>query len=239
MGLMEGGILMDIIIESFEQFYKKVLQFLPNFLASLLILIIGIILGRILNKIFLRIFRAIGLDKFSEKSGVIDLIRKGGIKDSVSVLLSKVVRWITITIFAIIALRALEMPFVESLFEKFLLYLPNVFVAAIILLFGYLLGNFFGRAALIASVNAGIKIAGIIGRFVKFTVFLLAATMALEQLGIGKETIVIAFAIIFGGVVLALAIALGLGGRDTAKEYIEKKLKGEEEEEKKDEISHL
>jgi hypothetical protein len=239
MGLMEGGILMDIIIASFEQFYKNVLHFLPNFLAFLLILIIGIILGRVFHALFLRIFRAVGLDRFSEKSGVLDLIRKGGIKDSVSVLLAKLVRWVTVIIFAIIALRALELPTIEGLFEKFLLYLPNVFIAAVILLFGYLLGNFFGRAALIASVNAGIRIAGAIGRFVKFTVFLLAATMALEQLGIGEETIVIAFAIIFGGVVLALAIALGLGGKDTAKEYIENKLKGEEEEEKKDEISHL
>jgi len=231
---------MNIIIESFEQFYKNVLQFLPNFLAFLLILIIGIILGRVLNALFVRIFKAIGLDKLSEKSGVIDLLRRGGINDSVSILLAKLVRWVTIIIFAIIALRALELPTIEGIFEKFILYLPNVFVAAVILLFGYLLGNFFGRAALIASVNAGIRIAGVIGRFVKFTVFLLAATMALEQLGIGKETIVIAFAIVFGGVVLALAIALGLGGRDTAKEYIEKKLKGEEEEEeKKDEISHL
>ncbi len=232
-------LLQKIIIEPFNNFLKIILQFLPNLLAFLLILIIGIILGRVLNVLFLRIFRAVGLDKFSEKSGVIDLIRKGGIKDSVSVLLAKLVRWVTIIIFAIIALKALELPTIEGIFEKFILYLPNVFVAAVILLFGYLLGNFFGRAALIASVNAGIRIAGVIGRFVKFTVFLLAATMALEQLGIGKETIVIAFAIIFGGVVLALAIALGLGGKDTAKEYIEKKLKGEEEEEKKDEISHL
>jgi hypothetical protein len=239
MGLMEGGILMNIIIDSFEQFYRNVLQFLPNFFAFLLILIIGILLGRALHIIFLKIFKAIGLDKFSEKSGVIDLLRRGGIKDSVSILLAKLVRWITIIIFTIIALRALELPTIEGIFEKFLLYLPNVFVAAVILLFGYLLGNFFGRAALIASVNAGIRIAGVIGRFVKFTVFLLAATMALEQLGIGKETIIIAFAIIFGGVVLALALALGLGGKETAKEYIEKKLKGEEEEEKKDEISHL
>ncbi len=232
--------LQNVIIEPFESFFKSILQYMPNLLAFLLILIIGIIIGRVLSALFMRIFRAVGLDKFAEKSGVVDLIRKGGIKDSVSVLLAKLVRWVTVIIFAIIALRALEIPTIEGLFAKFLLYLPNVFIAAVILLFGYLLGNFFGRAALIASVNAGIRVAGVIGRFVKFTVFLLAATMALEQLGIGKETIVIAFAIVFGGVVLALALALGLGGRDTAKEYIEKKLKGEEEEEEtKDEISHL
>ena len=59
--------------------------------------------------------------------------------------------------------------------------------------------------------------------------------MSLEQLGIGRETIIIAFAIVFGGIVLALSIAFGLSGRDIAKEYLEKKMKGEE----KDEIEHI
>jgi len=225
-----------VIIEPFERFFEKVLQFLPDFFSAILIFAFGIVLGLILKAVFLRLFRTIKLDKFSERSGVIELLRKGGIKDSVSVLLAKVIGWITIVIFAVISMRELEIPTVERLFESFLLYLPNVFVAALILLFGYLLGNFFGRAALIASVNAGIKISGLIGRFVKFTVFILSGTMALEQLGIARGTIIISFAIIFGGIVLALAIAFGLGGRDIAKEYLEKKVKGEE---KKDEINHL
>ena len=228
--------LQRVIIEPFERFFEKVLQFLPDFFSAILIFAFGIVLGFILRAISLRLFRTIKLDKFSERSGVIELLRKGGIKDSVSVLLAKVIGWITIVIFAVISMRELEIPTVERLFESFLLYLPNVFVAALILLFGYLLGNFFGRAALIASVNAGIKISGLIGRFVKFTVFILSGTMALEQLGIARGTIIISFAIIFGGIVLALAIAFGLGGRDIAKEYLEKKVKGEE---KKDEINHL
>lgn len=231
-----NNFLQRVIIEPFERFFEKVLQFLPDFLSAILIFALGIVLGFILRAIFLRLFRTIKLDKFSERSGVIELLRKGGIKDSVSVLLAKVIGWITIVIFAIISMRELEIPTVERLFESFLLYLPNVFVAALILLFGYLLGNFFGRAALIASVNAGIKFSGLIGRFVKFTVFILSGTMALEQLGIGRGTIIIAFAIIFGGIVLALAIAFGLGGKDIAMEYLKKKLlKGEE----KDDIEHL
>ncbi len=231
-----GDFLQRIAIEPFKRFFDKVIQFLPNFLTSTLILIVGIVLGMALKGIFLRFFRAVGLDRVSERSGVIELLRKGNIRDSVSVLLSKVIGWVTVFIFAIISMRELKIPTVERLFESFLLYLPNVFVAALILLFGYLLGNFFGRAALIASVNAGIRFSGLIGKFVKFTVFILSATMALEQLGIGRETVIIAFAIIFGGIVLALAIAFGLGGRDIAKAYLEKKMKGEE---KKDEISHL
>ena len=231
-----NNFLQRVIIEPSERFFEKALQFLPDFFSAILIFTLGIVLGFILRAISLRLFRTIKLDKFSERLGVIELLRKGGIKDSVSVLLAKVIGWITIVIFAVISMRELEIPTVERLFESFLLYLPNVFVAALILLFGYLLGNFFGRAALIASVNAGIKISGLIGRFVKFTVFILSGTMALEQLGIARGTIIISFAIIFGGIVLALAIAFGLGGRDIAKEYLEKKVKGEE---KKDEINHL
>jgi len=133
-------------------------------------------------------------------------------------------------------MSALKIPAVEKLLERFLLYLPNIFVAGLIILLGYLLGNFFGRAALIAAVNAGVRFSKFISRFVKYTIFILSLTMALEQLGIGKETVIIAFAIIFGGIVLALSIAFGLGGRDMAKDYLEKKIKCEE---KKDEINHL
>jgi hypothetical protein len=230
------NIFQRVIIEPFESFFEKVLHFLPNFLTSLLILLVGIILGKILKAVFLKLFQAISLDKFADRYGVIELMKKGGIKDSVSILLSKLIGGIVIFMFAIISMRALEITTVELLFEKFLLYLPNIFVAAVILLFGYLFGNFFGRAALIASVNAGVKVSGFIGRFVKFTVFMLSVTMALEQLGIGRETVLIAFSVIFGGIVLALAIAFGYGGREIAKEVIEKKLRGEE---KNDEISHL
>ena len=142
----------------------------------------------------------------------------------------------TVISFFILSLRSLNVPVIERILERFILYLPNVFVATVILFFGYMLSNFLGRTALITAVNAGLKLSGLIGRFVKLTIFLLAVTMALEQLGIGRETIIISFAIIFGGIVLALATAFGLGGRDIAKEYLEKKIKGDE---KKDEISHL
>lgn len=229
-------VLQRLLIEPVERFYEKILLFLPNFLMSILILAIGIILAKILKVIVLKILNAVKLDRFSERSGLMELLKKGGVKDSLSSVLAKIIGWITIIIFAIISLRVLAIPMIESLFERFILYLPHVFVASLILLVGYALGNFFGRAALIASVNAGIRVSGFIGKAVKFTVFILAATMALEQLGIGKETVEIAFAIIFGGVILALAIAFGLGGRDIAKEYLEKKIK---EEEKKDDISHL
>jgi hypothetical protein len=224
------------IVEPFDKFFEKVLHFLPMLLSSFLIFIMGLAIGLILKNIFLRIFRAVKLDKFSETSGLVELLHKGGIKEPISQIIARFIGWLTIISFLIVALNSLDIPAVEQILEQFILYLPNIFVAAIILLLGYLLSNFFGRAALVASVNAGIKLSGLIGKIVKLSVFLLALTMALEQLGIGRGTIVIAFSIILGGVVIALAIAFGLGGKDIAREYLEKKIKGEE---KKDDISHL
>lgn len=225
-----------LITEPFQKFYEKLILFLPNFLSAIVILIAGIAFGFLLKYLFSRIFRIIGLDKVSERSGAAELMKKGGLKDTVSLLLARSIGWLTVIIFAGIAISALNVPSVERLLERFFLYLPNIFVAAMILSFGYLLGNFFGRTALIAAVNAGVRFSNLIGKFIKYLIIILSSTMALEQLGIGKETIEIAFAIIFGGIVLALAISFGLGGRDLAKDYLEKKIRYEE---KKDEISHL
>jgi hypothetical protein len=225
-----------VVIEPFDTFLERFQQFLPNLLSFILVLFAGIVLGLVLKTIFLRFFRAIKLDKFSERSGMVEMLKKGGVEESISHILARLISWLTIISFFILSLRSLNVPVIERILERFILYLPNVFVATVILFFGYMLSNFLGRTALIAAVNAGLKLAGLLGRFVKLTIFLLAVTMALEQLGIGRETIIISFAIIFGGLVLALALAFGLGGRDIAKEYLEKKIKGDE---KKDEISHL
>ncbi len=231
-----GGFLSRVIIEPLDRSLERVIQFLPSLLTSILILVIGIVIGVLLRVVFLRLFKAINLDRLSEKLGMAEMLHKGGISDTLSTLLSKIIGWLTILVFIIISLSSLDVPAVKRLLEGLFLYLPNVFVAVLILFLGYLLSNFFGRAALIASVNAGIRVSGLIGRVVKFTVFVLSGTMALEQLGIGKETVIIAFAIIFGGIVLAFAISFGLGGRDIAKDYLEKKLlKGEE----RDDIEHL
>jgi hypothetical protein len=225
-----------VVVEPFDRLLERLLQFLPNVLIFTVIFVTGLVLAFILKTLLWRVFQAIKLDKLSEKSGVREMLIKGGLKEPVSAILSKVIGWLTVIIFLFLSLGSLNVPSIDRILERFILYLPNVFIAALILFMGYLLGNFLGRAALIAAVNAGMKVSGLVGKLVKRTVILLALTMALEQLGIGKETIVIAFAIILGGVVLALAIAFGLGGRDIAKEYLEKKIRDGE---KRDDLPHV
>lgn len=225
-----------VTVEPFSRFLEGVIAFLPNLLSAILIFAAGIAVSVALKAVLLRVFRVIGMDRVLERFGMAEVFRKGGMKESLSQLVSKIIGWLTFVTFIIISLHALNIPTVEQILERFLLYLPNVFVAAVIMFFGYLLSNFIGRAALIAAVNSGSKISGLIGKFVKFTVFILAATMALEQLGISRGTVIITFGIIFGGIVFALALSFGLGGKEIAEEYLQKKLKGEDRE---DVIRHL
>ncbi|MEF9475464.1 MAG: hypothetical protein L0958_01940 [Candidatus Mariimomonas ferrooxydans] len=228
--------LKETIIGPIEEFYKNVLDFLPNLLTSILILGLGILIAIALKKIFTRLFRAVNLDRFAEKVGITDIFQKWGVKESISSLFLRIIGWLIIFTFLIISLRTLNIPTIHRFLEKLFLYLPNVFIAILILFVGYILSNFLGRTALIASVNSGLRISGVIGKFVKFTVFFLAITMVLEQLGIGKKTVLVAFAITFGGIVLAFAIAFGVGGRVAAREYIDKIFKGDDD---KDDIQHL
>src|SRR6185295_11289066 len=104
-------------------------------------------------------------------------------------------------------------------------FLPHTLAAVLLLLFGVLLANFIAEAALIATVNAQIQEARIIARFIRWGVLIFTAAMVLTQLGIAKEIVVAAFSIMFGGVMLALAIAIGLGGQSIAKDALEQRLR--------------
>ncbi|MDI6776873.1 MAG: hypothetical protein QMD03_06480, partial [Syntrophales bacterium] len=120
--------LQRIIIEPLDKFLERLLQFLPEILTSILIFISGVVLGLILKSIFSIFFRAIKLDKFSERFGVVEMIQKAGVKEPLSLIISRFVSWVTIISFSILSLRSLNVPVIERILEKFLLYLPNVFV---------------------------------------------------------------------------------------------------------------
>jgi hypothetical protein len=225
-----------VFIEPFKRFLEKIAGFLPHLLTSIVLIVLGFLIALLLRRLITKAGQFLKLDIISERLGLGQMLQRSGIKEPLSKLAGEVVYWIVLISFIIMGIDALQVPAVENILSTFLLYLPNVVIAGIVLIFGYLLGNFLGRATLIASVNAGMPIAGLLGKFVKFTVFVMSATMALELLGIGKDTVLIAFAIVFGGVVLALSIAFGLGGRDAAKDYIDRMLKEKKE---KDDIQHI
>lgn len=214
-----------ILIQPLREVFQKLVAFLPSLLTGIVVFAVGLVLAWLVKLLVVRIIKLLKLDAAFARSGVTEALQKMAVKDTPTKLVGRMFFWLVALIFFVLALSVMRMPVIDQLLERFLLYLPNIFVALVVLAIGWFLGNFLGRAALIASVNAGVKIAGPLSKGVKGVILLFAFVMAFEQLGIGRSTVIAAFTIVFGGAVLALALALGLGGRELARTFLEKRFK--------------
>jgi hypothetical protein len=234
-----GEIWRTAILDSLNKFLEKVITFLPNLLAMVTILIIGFLIAWIFKKLLYRFLRAIQFDKVSEHWGLTHMLSKGGVTYSPANLLGRFFYWIIVLVTLILGINALEVAVTQNLITHFFNYLPHLFAAIVILVIGYLIAIFAGQAALIAGVNAQMESARLLSRAVRWFIIILSLTMALYHLGIAEKVIVVAFTIIFGGLVLAMAIAFGWGGRDLAKDFLERVSKRKEKDKGEDHISHI
>jgi len=228
------------ITDSLNRFLEKVLIFFPNLLAMITILVVGFLIAWIFKKLLFRFLKAIQFDRVSRQWGLADVLSKGGMTYSPANLLSRFFYWVIVFVTLILGINALEVAATQNLIAQFFNYLPHLFAAVLILVIGYLIAIFLGQATLIAAVNAQMESAKLLSRLVRWFLIVFSVTVALNQLGIAEKVITAAFSVIFGGMVLALAIAFGWGGRELAKEFLERLYKRDEKSgEKEDQISHL
>jgi hypothetical protein len=228
------------IIDSLNRFLSKVITFLPNLLAMVTILIIGFLVAWLFKIFLLRFLKTIQFDRVSDRWGLTRVLSDGGIAYSPSSLLSRFFYWVIVLVTLILGVNALEVEATHNLIIRFFNYLPHIFAALLILLLGYLIAIFSGQAALIAAVNAQVRSARLLSRAVRWFIIIFSLTMALYHLGIAEKVIIAAFSIILSGIVLTLAISFGWGGRELAKDFLEKLYRRKEEREKQqDDIDHI
>lgn len=228
----------EALLKTLRSFYEGGMQFLPNLLAALVIVIAGGLVAWILKAIIRRALVMTRFDRFCANAGVTQALTRADIRASPSTLAGQFVFWLVFIIFLMSGISALRLEVFNRLISEFFLYLPRIFAALFILFIGFLIGNFLSRAALIAAVNANLSSPRVISGLVKFLIAILAFAMALEQLQIARNIVIAAFAIAFGAIMLGLAIAFGLGGRDVARQVLEQKFL-EKEIGEPDEFSHI
>ncbi len=141
---------------------------------------------------------------------------------SPSLLLARVVSWGVVLVGFLIGIAAFDSALTSRLVFELFTYLPNVIAAAIVLLVGTIVARFLARSVLIGAVNMNLQYARLISTGVKWMIIVLAVAMALEHLGIGGNIVHIAFGILFGGIVLALALAVGLGSKELVSRSLER-----------------
>jgi hypothetical protein len=203
---------------------QHALSVLPNVFAMGILLLGGLAAAWGLGTLVERVLRIIGIDHLCNRFGITTALLRAGIKTDPSRLIGNGLYWLVFLLACVAALSALNLTPINQFAQSFLAYVPHLMAAGVILLAGYVCSNFASQAVLIAAVNAGLPPARLIANCSRWGIQLLAAAMALEQLGIAEHIVVVGFGITWGGLVLAAAIAFGLGATDLAKDFLERRV---------------
>ena len=226
---------MDEILKGFG-------RFLPRFVEMLGILIVGWIIAFVLRAVVRSILRITRFDKLSEHTGAAQLLR-GAALPSPAEMLSRFVFWMAWVGFILVGISVLGIVGIDEQLSSFLGFLPRLFAAFFILFFGLLAASFFSRAALLGGVNADLPSPRLVSVTLRTVMILLVVSAAFEEIGIGSRTVFMTFTLTFGALMLGLALAFGLGGKDLARRYLEKRFTRdqvtEHDKDKEDELSPL
>src|SRR5262245_20485099 len=212
---------------------------LPSILAMLALAIRGGQHGWTAGARGTRDARALRLRARSRAWGLTSALARASISRPPSQVLKRVAFWGIFMVFATMGIDALAIPGAPGATGVLLRTLPRLLSAVLILVVGWLAANFLGQATLIAAVNGGVLQARLLARPTGRVVLLFAVATALTEIGIGRDMVLIAFGTLFGGIVAALALAFGLGGRHVAREILERGRRREREPAGQDTISHL
>lgn len=233
-----GSFVVDSLSQTLDNFGAMVIEFLPRLLAMIIIIVVGGFVAWIVKVILRRILLLLRFDSLFQSAGLAQMMTKATLP-SPSDLLARLVFWIVWVTFMLFGISALGVVALEAEISKFFLLLPQIFVALVILFVGLLIANFVARATLLAAVNANSSSPRLLSGVVRFIIVTLVVTMALERIGLGQGVVLVAFAIFFGAMMLGLALAFGLGGRDVARRILERRFAEERTEEEDEGISHL
>jgi hypothetical protein len=186
---------------------------LPGFVALILALAVSCVLAWILAFVLKRFLRGIGFDERMVGWGLSGLADWSPSK-SPSLLVTRTAWWLVIFLGLLVGLAAFDAALTSELAIRLFRYLPNVLAAILLFVVGNVLARFVARGVLISAVNHNLQYARFLSVGVKWLLLVLSAAMALQHLGIGGRIVDLAFGILFGGIVLTLALAIGLGSKD-------------------------
>jgi len=232
-----GDFIAKSLIQTLHTFSQMVTQFLPRLLAMVIIVVVGWVVAWLVKAIMPRILNLVRFNSLFVKAGVTQVLTKAACPTP-SEMLARLVFWVLWITFILFGLEALQIPTLQEEISGLFRVLPQIFVALLILFVGVLIANFVSRATLLAAVNANSPSPRLISAVVRFVIIALTFTMALERVGLGRGVVLIAFSTFFGAIMLGLALAFGLGGRDLARRLLERRFLEEKKEEDQG-ISHL
>jgi hypothetical protein len=215
------------LAQSWHNFAAGFALFVPRVIAALIIFVLGWLVAAAARIGVRRLLLWLRFDRFAARSGASEMLQRAELPGA-DVFLASIVFWVIWIGFIVAAIDALQFRPLGGLVQGFFWYVPRFLIALLILALGFLVANFVWRATLLASVNAGLPSARLLSAALRLIVIAIAVVMALEQLQLATAVVLTAFAIAFGAVMLGLAIAFGLGGREVARQVLERQARARE-----------
>ena len=197
-----------------------VLEFIPKLVGFLLILLVGWIIATAVSKAVTFLLRKVGFDRLSERIGLTRLEQNMGVRMDTAAILGTITYWFLFLIFLVPAADALGIPSVSAILNELVAYIPNVFVAVLVLFLGALGGTFAASLVRGATANANMGNPNLYAGIARWSVIGFAAIIALEQLKIAPSIMNILFTAVVGAAALAFGLAFGIGGQDAARRLL-------------------
>jgi hypothetical protein len=228
----------DIVLDALRDVAHRILFVTPRLLAALTLVLLAWAAAALVRRVVIRVLAAAKLDVRCARWGLGGILGRGVHRVSPTELLGRLAYWAVLFVGLLTAVQALEMPGTSGAAAALLAFLPHVIVAALVVVSGWVLSQFLAQAVLIAAVNAQVAGASLLAAVSRWLILSVAAAVALTELGVAREMVLLVFGIAFGGAVLALSLAFGLGARDLARQALESYL-GRAREEHEEPVSHV
>jgi hypothetical protein len=211
-----GGTLSNSMAQAMGRFASL----LPGILAFLVAVVLFSLIGWLLAWAVRRILIALHFDERFGRGT--EAVTEWSPRQTPAGLAARLVFWVFVVIGIAVGADAFGASSHSRIAEGLLAYLPRLIGAGVILLVGNIVARFLSRGVLIGAVNMNLQYARLLSLGIKWLVLVLTAAMALDHLEIGRQIVDLAFGILFGGIVLSLALSVGLGSRDLVSRSIER-----------------
>jgi flagellar biosynthesis protein FliQ len=210
----------EAIFTALTNALNLVLAFIPKFIGFLVILLVGWIIASALSRAVTFLLRKIGFDRLGDRIGLTRFEQRMGVRMDTAGILGTIVYWFLFLIFLVPATDALGVPAVSNILNELVAYIPNVFVAILVLFLGALAGTVVADLVRGATASANMGNPNLYANLARWAIIGFAAIIALEQLQIAPAIMNVLFTAVVGALALAFGLAFGLGGRETAQRLL-------------------
>lgn len=194
---------------------------IPRIIGFLIILVIGWLISGALAAAVGALLRAVKFNVLAQRSGLHEFIHNMGLRMDSSSLLANIVKWFVRLLVLIVAFDALGLPAVSQVFQQFMLWIPNLVVAVVVLVIAGLAANTLSSLVRGSTAQAGFDNPDLLANIVRIAVWAFGIVVAVNQIGVAQELVNTLFMGFVGALALAAGLAFGLGGRETAAQIMQ------------------